>query len=52
MNRSTYEICEYCGVRKCAEYVDIGIGFQQVTPAICPNDCEYIKYLESKMEVE
>ena len=47
---STYETCRHCGERKEAEYVDIGIGYMQVTPAVCPNECDYIKYLEGKLE--
>ena len=30
--------CPYCGHKEFdAEFVDIGVGFQQVTPAICEN---------------
>jgi len=48
MNGMTYETCEHCGEYMYAEYVDIGIGMQQVTPAACANECDYIKYLEDK----
>lgn len=27
--------CPHCGGEAYAEYVDIGVGYQQVTPAVC-----------------
>lgn len=29
------DCCPFCGARTEAEYVDIGVGFQQVTPYQC-----------------
>lgn len=35
----THEYCKKCGTEMEAEFVDIGIGFQQVTEARCSNQC-------------
>ncbi|MFD2704192.1 hypothetical protein [Salibacterium lacus] len=35
----THEYCAICGEELEAEYVDVGIGFQQVTEADCPRGC-------------
>ena len=40
----TGELCKDCGAELVAEFVDIGIGWQQVTAGECPNNCDYIKY--------
>lgn len=37
------EICPTCGAKMDAEFVDIGIGFQQLTPYEC-GACEDVKY--------
>jgi hypothetical protein len=42
------DICNHCGTEMEAEFVDIGIGWQQVTESICPNQCDYIEYLLSE----
>lgn len=38
----TYEKCEHCGEETEAEFVDIGIGYEQVTEARCPNNCKTV----------
>jgi len=40
----TGEKCIECGTELEAEFVDIGIGFEQVTQGICPNQCDYIEW--------
>ena len=44
--RDPYEIpevkCPYCGAGCEAEYVDIGVGMQQVTPRVC-HDCHAVE---------
>lgn len=35
----THEYCEVCKEEKEAEFVDIGVGFHQVTEARCSNMC-------------
>lgn len=37
--------CENCGEKLEAEFVDIGIGVEQVTEGRCPNNCDYIEWL-------
>lgn len=43
---STGEKCEDCGELLEAEFVDIGIGWEQVTKELCPNNCEYVRWIE------
>lgn len=47
-------ICKHCGCEMEAEFVDIGIGQQQVTDWQCPNDnCpEYLEWLEKNSTKE
>lgn len=44
--------CKHCGVNMEAEFVDIGIGTQQVTDWECLNShCpEYLEWLENNCE--
>ncbi|MCA1029379.1 hypothetical protein LCM23_25540 [Cytobacillus kochii] len=46
--------CKYCGCEMEAEFVDIGIGEQQVSDWQCPNDnCpEYLDWLEKNRETD
>lgn len=44
--------CEHCGSEMEAEFVDIGIGFQQVTEGKCPNECDYIEWEYQKYKDE
>jgi hypothetical protein len=41
----TYEYCKDCGAELEAEFVDIGIGYEQVTQGECPNNCGYIEWM-------
>jgi hypothetical protein len=40
----TSEKCKHCGEHLIAEFVDIGIGWDQVTEGVCPNNCDYIEW--------
>lgn len=44
----TGEICPTCNANMYAEFVDIGVGFQQVTESMCPNYCGYLEWEEEK----
>ncbi|MFA1509982.1 hypothetical protein ACDN41_12200 [Priestia aryabhattai] len=44
--------CKSCGAEMDAEFVDIGIGTQQVTDWECPNECGYLEWqYEQDMKV-
>jgi len=51
---NTREKCPKCGGEMEAEFVDIGIGWQQVTESMCMNQCDYIEweYEQYKNKVE
>lgn len=40
----TGEKCKKCGTGLEAEFVDIGVGWEQVTEGLCPNQCDYIEW--------
>lgn len=46
--------CQHCGCEMEAEFVDIGVGEQQVSDWQCPNDTcpEYMEWLEKNCTKE
>lgn len=44
--------CDLCGYELDAEFVDIGVGFQQVTEARCGNGCEHFFMAYDEYEKE
>lgn len=51
------ERCPKCGAEMDAEFVDIGIGFQQMTEARCVEDCDaneyfYAEYVRNQEKLE
>lgn len=44
--------CAICGEKLDAEFVDIGVGWQQVTEEDCPNQCGHVLYDYSIYEEE